>query len=111
MCILESERLILRPPRPSDIQSITAWLGEYDVARMTSRAPHPYGEEDAEGFVASGEPHRFAVTRREDGLFLGLAASMKRPVMSSAIGWASPSGASAMAPKRRTGWWPMPSRC
>src|SRR4051812_17528676 len=73
MCILESERLILRPPRVSDIQSITAWLGDYDVARMTSRAPHPYGEEDAEAFVASGEPHRFAITRRGDGLFLGLA--------------------------------------
>ena len=35
MCILESERLILRPPRPSDIQAMAVWLGDYDVARMT----------------------------------------------------------------------------
>ena len=58
MCILESERLRLRPPRPSDIHSMTVWLSDYDVARMTSRAPHPYGESDAEAFVAEGEPHR-----------------------------------------------------
>src|SRR3954469_5232812 len=73
MCILESERLILRPPLPSDIQSITVWLGDYDVARMTSRAPHPYDEEDAEAFVAAGEPHRFVITRKGDGLFIGAA--------------------------------------
>ena len=35
MCTLESERLILRPPRPTDIQSMTVWLSDYDVARMT----------------------------------------------------------------------------
>ena len=38
MCTLESERLILRPPRPMDIQSMTVWLSDYDVARMTARA-------------------------------------------------------------------------
>jgi RimJ/RimL family protein N-acetyltransferase len=73
MCILESERLILRPPAPSDIASITAWLGDYDVARMTSRAPHPYAEEDAEEFIAAGAPNRFVITRKGDGLFMGLA--------------------------------------
>jgi len=71
MCILESERLLLRPPRPSDIHSITAWLGDYDVARMTSRAPHPYGESDAEAFVSAGLPHRFIITRKGNGLFMG----------------------------------------
>jgi RimJ/RimL family protein N-acetyltransferase len=71
MCTLESERLLLRPPRPSDIHSITAWLGDYDVARMTSRAPHPYGESDAEAFIAASEPHRFVISRKGDGLFMG----------------------------------------
>ena len=52
MCILESERLILRPARPLDIQSMTVWLSDYDVARMTARVPHPYGESDAEAFIA-----------------------------------------------------------
>ena len=59
MCILESERLILRPPRPTDIQSMTVWLSDFDVAKMTSRVPHPYCEGDAEAFLALGEAHCF----------------------------------------------------
>ena len=73
MCILESERLRLRPPRPSDIHSMTAWLSDYDVARMTSRVPHPYGESDAEDFIAMGEANRFVIERKGDGLFMGMA--------------------------------------
>ena len=73
MCTLETNRLILRPPSPSDIPSITAWLGDYDVARMTSRVPHPYGESDAEAFIASGEANRFVIERKGDGLFMGMA--------------------------------------
>jgi len=72
MCILESERLILRPPRPSDIQSMTVWLSDYDVARMTSRVPHPYSEGDAEAFLTMADAHRFAIQRKSDGLFLGM---------------------------------------
>jgi RimJ/RimL family protein N-acetyltransferase len=72
MCILESERLILRPPRPTDIQSMTVWLSDFDVARMTSRVPHPYGEGDAEAFVAMADEHRFVIQRKSDGLFLGM---------------------------------------
>ena len=53
MCILETNRLILRPLGPRDIQSMTAWLSDYDVARMTSRVPHPYADDDAEAFVAA----------------------------------------------------------
>jgi RimJ/RimL family protein N-acetyltransferase len=72
MCILESERLILRPPRPTDIQSMTVWLGDFDVARMTSRVPYPYSEGDAEAFLARGEAHRFVIQRKSDGLFMGM---------------------------------------
>lgn len=72
MCILESERLILRPPRPTDIQSLTVWLGDFEVARMTSRIPHPYGEGDAEAFLATAAEHRFVIQRKSDGLFLGM---------------------------------------
>jgi len=73
MCILESERLILRPPRPCDIQSMTVWLSDYDVARMTSRVPHPYSEADAESFLALNAEHRFVIQRKRDGVFLGMA--------------------------------------
>jgi hypothetical protein len=27
-----------------DIHSITVWLSDYDVSRMTQRVPHPYNE-------------------------------------------------------------------
>ncbi|HWA69451.1 MAG TPA: GNAT family N-acetyltransferase [Rhizomicrobium sp.] len=74
MCILESERLILRPPRPSDIESMAVWLSDYDVARMTARVPHPYSEDDAEDFLARPPDGRyvFVIARRQDGLFLGM---------------------------------------
>jgi ribosomal-protein-alanine N-acetyltransferase len=72
MCILESERLILRPPRPSDIHAITVWLSDFDVAKMTSRVPYPYSEADAEDFLALAAEHRFAIQRKSDGMFLGM---------------------------------------
>jgi ribosomal-protein-alanine N-acetyltransferase len=74
MCILESERLILRPPRPSDIHSMTVWLSDYDVAKMTSRVPHPYGEDDAEAFIAAPPDGRyvFVIEKKAGGLFMGM---------------------------------------
>ncbi len=77
MCILESERLILRPPRPTDIAGMVVWLGDFNVSRNMSRVPHPYHEEDAEMFVAGMGPQRegrqycFSVLRKSDGMFLG----------------------------------------
>jgi [ribosomal protein S5]-alanine N-acetyltransferase len=73
MFILQTERLILRPPRPADVPAMTSWLGDYDVSKNTSRVPHPYGEADAEAFLAQGANgnHSFAIQRRADGVFLG----------------------------------------
>lgn len=72
MSVLESERLILRPARSCDVAAMTVWLGDYDVARMLSRVPYPYSEADAEDFVAQALPHRFAIQRKQDGLFMGM---------------------------------------
>ena len=72
MSVLESERLILRPARPPDVAAMTVWLGDYDVAKMLARVPYPYGESDAESFIALAEPHRFAIQRKQDGLFMGM---------------------------------------
>jgi len=76
MSILESERLILRPPRPVDIQAMTVWLGDYAVSRNLAKVPHPYTEDDAEEFVAQRGRHddghyAFTVLRKKDGMFLG----------------------------------------
>ena len=72
MCVLESERLTLRPSRHGDIAAITVWLSDFNVAKMTSRIPHPYHEADAESFVAADEKHRFVIARKSDGLFMGM---------------------------------------
>ena len=72
MSVLESERLILRPARPSDVSAMTVWLGDYDVAKMLARVPYPYSEGDAENFIAEASPHRFAIVRKQDGLFMGM---------------------------------------
>ena len=52
---------------------MTVWLGDYDVARMTSRVPHPYNEDDAEAFLALAVKHRFVIQRKSDRVFLGMA--------------------------------------
>jgi len=76
MSILESERLILRPPRPADIQAMTVWLGDFAVSRNLAQVPHPYTEDDAEEFVSlrgrhGGGYYAFTILRKEDGMFLG----------------------------------------
>ncbi len=77
MTILESERLVLRPPLPVDVTAMTVWLGDYEVSKTLARVPHPFGETDAEDFIAGVGPWdpagrwRFAITRKSDGLYLG----------------------------------------
>ena len=49
---IESDRLTLRAPRPSDAGLIAHFAGDARVARMTSTIPHPYPPGAAEAFVA-----------------------------------------------------------
>jgi RimJ/RimL family protein N-acetyltransferase len=49
---IQTERLRLRTPRPADAPRITRFADDIDVARMTTRMPHPYQLSDAEGFLA-----------------------------------------------------------
>jgi RimJ/RimL family protein N-acetyltransferase len=76
--ILESTRLLLRPPETSDVASLME-LMEWDVAKNLSRVPYPYREEHARAFVgrqdevrAKGTDYAFALARKEDGAFLGM---------------------------------------
>jgi len=50
---IETERLVLRPPRESDLGDIVAAIADYDIARMTTRIPHPYVMADAIDFLES----------------------------------------------------------
>jgi ribosomal-protein-alanine N-acetyltransferase len=76
MSFLESERLILRPPRHADIAAMTVWLGDFHVSRNLARVPYPYTEADAEDFVLArgahgGGHYSFCITRKSDSVFLG----------------------------------------
>jgi RimJ/RimL family protein N-acetyltransferase len=48
---IRTERLTLRAPVTGDVEAITRLCGDYAIASMTSRMPHPYAESDARLFV------------------------------------------------------------
>jgi RimJ/RimL family protein N-acetyltransferase len=55
--VITTERLRLRPLRPADAAKITKYAGDFEVARMTTRIPHPYTLAHAEGWLATlGDP-------------------------------------------------------
>src|SRR5258705_12491171 len=77
--ILETGRLLLRPPRAADISHFVPLLKDFDVAKNLSRVPHPYTEDDACAFVvsashgwSSGEDLAFAILRKAPGAYIGI---------------------------------------
>ena len=62
--VFATERLRLRKPRKADTARIAQHANDFDVARMTTGMPYPYGLEHAEGFldqVNGQDPDREAV--------------------------------------------------
>lgn len=57
MCVIErtpeieTRRLTLRAPRMTDAPRLATLMNEFELARMTSRVPHPYGLGDAIAFL------------------------------------------------------------
>lgn len=49
---IPTARLKLRPLRAEDAPRVAIFAGEWDVARMLARVPHPYSERDARDFIA-----------------------------------------------------------
>jgi RimJ/RimL family protein N-acetyltransferase len=45
---IETPRLQLRPFQTSDALRVADLVGDWDVARMLARVPHPYAVEDAQ---------------------------------------------------------------
>ena len=95
---LRTQRLVLRPPRGEDAVWIADRINDYDIARMTTRVPHPYGLADAEDFLASAGSER-------DRLFLiehpGFGAIGMVGLHDGPTRW-SPTGA-ALSPE--AGYW------
>ncbi|WP_299554530.1 GNAT family N-acetyltransferase [uncultured Tateyamaria sp.] len=62
--LMKTERLTLRAPRKEDAANIAAQVGDLEVSRWLTRAPHPYGLSDAREFidaVQSGNGNVFVV--------------------------------------------------
>ncbi len=76
--LLETERLLLRPPRAADISHFIPLLADFDVAKNLSRVPHPYTEDDACAFIVltahgwrDGTDFNFAIIRKEPPAYVG----------------------------------------
>ena len=70
--VLTSARLRLRTPRSEDAPRIAELAADRDIARMTTRMPHPYSLADAKSFVsrcADKDPERDAtfLVESDDG--------------------------------------------
>ena len=50
---IRTERLLLRPPRPSDAGALGHYCNDPRLARMTSNIPHPYPPGAAEAYLES----------------------------------------------------------
>jgi RimJ/RimL family protein N-acetyltransferase len=72
---ITTQRLTLRPFEEADARRVAYLAGEYDVAKMCGRVPHPYTMANAFDFIGkitrgrdAGREYTFAVTAPVDGL-------------------------------------------
>ena len=72
--VIPTPRLRLRPLTPADAPRIAQYASDFDVAKMTTRMPHPYALEDARSFVEraddplANDETVFGVESPKDGL-------------------------------------------
>jgi [ribosomal protein S5]-alanine N-acetyltransferase len=76
--ILETERLLLRPPEARDAITFSVQLFDYEVSKNLSSAPYPYWIRDAKALIAKseggrarGDNHIFAIARKSDSYAIG----------------------------------------
>ncbi len=79
--ILETARLLLRPPEESDVALFAPLIGNFAVAKNLSVVPHPYAESDGFEWVAKmrakradGTDYAFALIRKDDAAFIGVCS-------------------------------------
>jgi RimJ/RimL family protein N-acetyltransferase len=77
--LLETERLLLRPPRAADISHFIPLLSDFDVAKNLSRVPHPYTEDHACAFIVTiahgwrtGTDVVFSILRKQPAAYVGI---------------------------------------
>ncbi|HLN59950.1 MAG TPA: GNAT family N-acetyltransferase [Symbiobacteriaceae bacterium] len=76
---METERFMLRSLELTDSPRIEELAGDREIASTTLSIPHPYPAGGAEPFIratqeaaAKGNGYVFAITRKEDGLLVGV---------------------------------------
>jgi [ribosomal protein S5]-alanine N-acetyltransferase len=91
---LESKRLLLRVPASFDVSDMVRLGGDYDVAKNLSRMPYPYFESHAREWLATtaekraaGTDYAFAITRKDDGAYLGGCGLHKRDLGAFEFGY------------------------
>ena len=82
---LSTPRLRLRRPLAADDARQTHLITDPDVARMTTRIPHPYRLQDAHDFLAHASDSLFAIDLSEAGL-IGLIGFRDATVLGPEIG-------------------------
>ncbi len=74
--LVRTDRIVLRAPTASDAPAIAHLANDFDVARMTTRMPFPYGLSDAEtwlGRLETRDPRReMTFAMEEDGKLAGV---------------------------------------
>ena len=75
---LETEHLVLRPYRPEDAEAVQRYVGLWEIARMTSRVPHPYPEGAAAEWIASHQGQRD--NGREHTFCIALKTAPEAPI-------------------------------
>jgi RimJ/RimL family protein N-acetyltransferase len=77
--------VVLRTFTLADAPHVAELCGDWEVARMTARVPHPYTLEMAESFIgacseawASGTAPTYAIARADDGVLVGAVGNLER---------------------------------
>lgn len=84
---MRSQRLSYRPLVAADASRIAALAGEWDVARMTSRIPHPYSLIDADLWIASIGDDEFVRGVEVDGELIGAVGYIQDADAQAEIGY------------------------
>ncbi len=93
---LATERIVLRPPKESDVQAVYAACQDPEIQRWILPVPSPYTEDDARAFVEwsdqrwrTGEGASFVITDRDDRLLgaVGLGLELLVSARIASIGY------------------------
>ncbi len=84
---MRSARLSYRPIEAADAGRIAVLAGEWDIARMTSRIPHPYSLIDADLWIASIGNDEFVRGVEHEGELIGAVGYIEGKDRQAEIGY------------------------